>query len=373
MNSKEKLCEILSTADIVVNGPNACDPQVHDERFYARVLSGGTLALGEAYMDGWWDAPCLDQLMDHVLSIHLDRKLRTFGLLFHVLKAKLVNLQSISRAPHVGEAHYDIGNYLYKAMLDKRMVYTCGYWSGDPPARSLNEAQEAKLDLVCRKINLQKGQRVLDIGGGWGSFGKYAAEHYGVEVVAITISKEQVALESELVIGLPVEIRLQDYRDVDDGPYDHVVSLGMFEHVGYKNYRTLMEAAHRCLSDDGLFLLHTIGSNRSVYTSDPWIGKYIFPGGMIPSVAQVGKSIENLFVMEDWHNFGVDYDKTLMAWFSNFDGNWNKLKNRCTERFYRMWKYYLLISAGSFRARHNQLWQIVLSKRGVRNGYKSIR
>ncbi len=373
MTSKEKIEKLLTSADITLNGNESWDITVHNKRFYNRVLGGGTLALGETYMDGWWDVQDLDQFIDRALSARLDEKLITFGLLFHIFKAKVLNLQSANRAFHIGKAHYDIGNELYHMMLDPRMVYTCGYWSGNPSALDLAVAQEAKLDLVCKKIDLKSGQRVLDIGGGWGSFGKYAAEHYGANVVAVTVSKEQAVLGRELTQGLPVEIRLQDYRDINDGPYDHVVSLGMFEHVGYKNYSVYMETVYRLLKDDGLFLLHTIGSNKTSYVGDPWMGKYIFPGGMTPSVSQIGKSVEDLFVMEDWHNFGADYDKTLMVWFSNFDRNWSKLKNAYDERFYRMWKFYLLTSAASFRSRKNQLWQIVLSKHGKKGGYKSVR
>ena len=259
-------------------------------------------------------------------------------------------------------------------MLDRRMTYTCGYWSSPSgEAKTLDEAQEAKLDLVCRKIGLKKGDRVLDIGGGWGSFARFAAERYGASVVAITISKEQAALGRELCAGLPIDIRLQDYRDLHDETFDHVVSLGMFEHVGVKNYRTYMHVVRRVLKPDGLFLLHTIGSNKSLWFADPWIAKRIFPNGMLPSIAQIGKAVEGLFIMEDWHNFGTDYDTTLMAWFSNFDTAWPLLKEKYGERFYRMWKFYLLSCAGGFRARNTQLWQIVLSPRGVPGGYRSIR
>lgn len=214
---------------------------------------------------------------------------------------------------------------------------------------------------------------MLDIGGGWGSFGKFAAEKYGAQTMAITVSKNQVELGRKLCQGLPVEIRLQDYREVNDGPYDHIVSFGMFEHVGSRNYRTYMEVVRRNLKDGGLFLLHTIGGNRSVRVTDPWISKYIFPNSMLPSIKQIGAAIEGLFVMEDWHNFGAHYDKTLMAWYANFERAWPALKEKHGERFYRMWKFYLLASAGTFRSRRNQLWQIVLSPNGVLGGYKSIR
>jgi len=373
MTSKEKIEKLLALANITLDGNKPWDITVHDKRCYDRVLGGGSVAFGETYTDGWWDSSQLDQLLCRAFSANLDHKLITVGLYLHIFKAKILNLQDTKRAFRVGEDHYDIGNDLYSAMLDPRMVYTCGYWSGHPKAVNLAKAQEAKLDLVCRKIGLREGQRVLDIGGGWGSFGKYAAENYGAKVVAITVSKEQASLGREITKGLPVEIRFQDYRDVGDGPYDHIVSLGMFEHVGYKNYRIYMETVRKLLKDDGLFLLHTIGGNNTSYTGDPWIDKYIFPGGMIPSISQIGKSMEGLFVMEDWHNFGADYDKTLMAWFENFNSQWPHLRGKYDDRFYRMWKYYLLMCAGSFRSRKNQLWQIVLSKNGVKGGYESIR
>jgi cyclopropane-fatty-acyl-phospholipid synthase len=254
-------------------------------------------------------------------------------------------------------------------MLDTRMVYSCGYWKN---ATTLDAAQEAKLDLICKKIGLKKGMRVLDIGCGWGSFAKFAAERFKVSVVGVTVSKEQVTLAREFCKDLPVEIRLQDYRKMKES-FDRIVSVGMFEHVGYKNYRTFFQVAHRCLKDGGLFLLHTIGGNFSVKGTDPWINKYIFPNSMLPSVAQISAAIESRFILEDWHGFGTDYDKTLMTWMQNFNTHWAELKQQHSERFYRMWKYYLLSSAGSFRARRNQLWQIVLSKHGVPGGYTSIR
>ncbi|OGZ01862.1 MAG: cyclopropane-fatty-acyl-phospholipid synthase [Candidatus Liptonbacteria bacterium RIFCSPLOWO2_01_FULL_56_20] len=371
--AKTQIVELLTEAGVKINGSNTWDIQVFDERLYSRVLAGGSLALGEAYMDGWWDSPALDQFLHKIFSARLEKKFRlTWASVMLFIKSFFFNLQGPRRVFQIGDHHYDIGNDLYQAMLDKRLTYTCGYWNGNPPARGLDEAQEAKLDLVCRKIGLKKREAVLDIGCGWGSFAKYAAEKYGASVTGITVSKEQVALGTELCRNLPVEIKLQDYRDVR-GEFDHVVSLGMFEHVGVKNYRTYIKAVADCLKDSGLFLLHAIGSNRSVYSTDPWVQKYIFPNGMLPSAAQIARAIEGLFVMEDWHNFGADYDKTLMMWFRNFNRAWPDLKGKYGERFYRMWKFYLLSCAAAFRARRIQLWQIVLSKRGIPGGYMSIR
>lgn len=368
--AERKIKELFALADIKVNGSRAWDIKVNNPRFYRRVLADSSLGLGEAYMDGWWDCKAIDQFFFRVLRADLGSKIKPNAkLVLEILKAKLFNLQSKSRAFIVGEKHYDIGNDLYAAMLDKRMTYTCAYWNN---AKNLGDAQEEKLDLVCRKLNLKPGQKVLDIGCGWGSFAKYAAEKYKAKVVGITVSKEQVKLAKELCKGLPVEIRLQDYRDVNE-KFDHIVSLGMFEHVGHKNYRTYMEVASRCLKDDGLFLLHTIGSSTSVVKSEPWMEKYIFPGGMLPSPQQIAHAVEGLFTIEDWHNFSAYYDRTVMAWFKNFDSHWGELKHAYSERFYRMWKYYLLSCAGGFRSRYNQLWQIVLSKNGVLGGYQSIR
>lgn len=371
MAKKNLIEKLLATADVIVGGTRPWDIQVRDERLFSRVLAHGSLGLGEAYMDGWWECAALDEFFSRVLAARLDRRVRgNVGLIARALWSRVANLQSPSRAFAVGRHHYDMGNDLYQTMLDSRMTYTCGYWKN---ATTLDEAQDAKLNLVCRKIGLKRGDRVLDIGCGWGSFAKFAAEKYGASVVGITVSKNQVELGRKLCAGLPVEIRLQDYRDVRDEPFDHIVSLGMFEHVGYKNYQTYMEVARRCLKPTGLFLLHTIGGNRSVTSTDAWIGKYIFPNSMLPSIKQISGAVEDVFVVEDWHNFGADYDKTLMAWHANVERNWSSLAAHYDEHFHRMWRYYLLSSAGSFRSRRNQLWQITLSPNGVAGGYSPVR
>ena len=367
MNRSEKLvADILASTGVAINGHKAWDIQINNENFFNRVMSQGSLGLGESYMDNWWDCEKLDEFFYQILRFDIEKKIKRYWvLMFDVLRAKVLNMQSKSRAFEVGEKHYDLGNDLFTDMLDSRMVYSCAYWND---AGSINEAQEKKLDLICRKLELKTGMKVLDIGCGWGSFAKYAAEKYNVEVLGITVSMEQVELGNKICGGLPVEIQFLDYRKMNQ-KFDRIVSIGMFEHVGRKNYRTYMEIAHKCLEDEGLFLLHTIGGNRSVFSADPWINKYIFPNGMLPSVKQIGKAIEDLFVMEDWHNFSADYDRTLMAWYENFE----KMKSKYQERFYRKWKYYLLSCAGAFRARNIQLWQIVLSKKGLLGGYRSIR
>jgi len=287
--------DFLNRADVRINGKRPSDIQVNNQGLYLRVLLGGSIALGEAYMDGWWECKALDQLVDRLLRARFDIKIRAISYLaWNNIKARIINQQRRSKAYVIGERHYDIGNDLYKNMLDKGMNYSCGYWKN---AKTLDKAQEAKLDLICKKLKLKPGMTVLDIGCGWGSLAKFAAEKYHVKVVGITVSKEQVRFARELCKGLDVDIRLQDYRDLRE-KFDCVVSVGMFEHVGYKNYRKFIKVIEHCLEDSGLFLLHTIGGNKSVICLDPWINKYIFPNGMLPSAKQITKAYEGIFKLE---------------------------------------------------------------------------
>ena len=371
MNKAEKtIHDLLALTHIEINGNSPSDIQVNDPEFYQRVLSSGPLGMGEAYMDGLWDCEALDDLIYQLLRADLEHRITPLKLLLPVMRSKIVNLQSPRRAFHIGEHHYDIGNELYRLMLDPRMTYTCGYWK---EADNLDDAQEAKLDLVCRKVGLQPGMRVLDIGCGFGSFAGFAAERYGVEVVGVTISREQIKLGEELHPDPAVDLRFQDYRDINE-KFDRIISIGMFEAVGPKNYRTFMEVVERCLKDDGLFLLHTIGTNTLALAVDPWTDKYIFPGGVLPVLQQIATAAEGLFILEDLHNFGTHYDPTLMAWMANVDKHRDEIRALgYDERFYRMWRYFLLPAAGSDRARRNQLWQFVYSKRGLDGGYQSIR
>jgi len=365
--AKKVLQKILDPSDVQINGNRPWDIRIHNPDFYERVLSGGSIALGESYMDGWWDCEVLDQFFERILEDHLDRKVKTKSILFLwvLLKAMIINAQNSSKAFDIGKRHYNFGNNLFSIMLDKGMNYSCAYWKN---AKTLDDAQEAKLDLICRKMSLRSGMKVLDIGCGWGGFAKYAAEKYGANIYGITVSREQVIFANKFCRGLDVKIELKDYRELNE-KFDRIVSVGMFEHVGYKNYRTFMKVVYRCLKADGLFLLHTIAGNTSVNSIDPWTNKYIFPNAMLPSAKQITSAAEGLFVLEDWHNFGQYYDKTLMAWHKNFTKNWTKLKDAYNERFYRMWTYYLLSCAGCFRSRINQLWQIVFSKKGIKGGF----
>jgi len=369
---KEILQQLLGEAEVAIDGHSPHDIRVRDPQVYDRVLAKWSLGLGEAFMDGQWECERLDEMLYRLMRAGLDHKVRGWGrlrLAFASLKARLVNLQSRRRAFQVGEQHYDIGNDVFEAMLDEQMIYSCAYWQH---AKTLGEAQQHKLEMICRKLELKPGERLLEIGCGWGGFAAHAARHHGVEVVGITVSREQQKLAQETCRGLAVEIQLIDYRDLE-GKFDKAVSVGMFEHVGYKNYRDYFKTVHRLLADDGLFLLHTIGNRVTSRKTDPWINKYIFPNGKIPSAKDIAETLEELFIVEDWHNFGQDYDRTLMAWHDNFEAAWPKLSEKYDERFRRMWLFYLSSSAGYFRSRQGQLWQIVLSKQARQDTYRSWR
>jgi len=369
--SARKLTELLAAAGITVNGRQPWDLRVRDPRFFRRVLATGNLGAGEAYMDGWWEVDALDEFFARVERAGLSEKVGALWSFLQALKGSLMNRQTWARGQRVAEHHYNLGNDLYQAMLGRYMQYSCAYWQG---AKTINQAQKNKLHLICRKLGLMPGMRLLDVGGGFGSLARFAAKEYGCEVVSYNISGEQVAYAREVCRELPVRIEQKDYRAAaaEPQPFDRIVSVGFFEHVGHKNYHAFLELMRGCLKDGGLFLLHTIGGNQSRTSTDAWIDKYIFPDGMLPSMAQLTTAMEGRWVVEDWHNLGPDYDRTLMAWWRNFERSWPRLRSAYDERFYRMWRYYLLSSAGAFRARTLQLWQIVLSKGDVAS-YTSMR
>ena len=366
---KKQIQKALSEVDVIIDGTRPWDIKVSDERLYRNIILRGSIGLGEAYMNDWWNSEDLPGFFYRVLRGRLHVKYKAPGTdLFHAF-SNIFNRQSVERSLMVVEKHYDLGNDLYMSFLDPYNQYTCGYFKN---TTDLNVAQEQKLDLICRKLQLKKTDRVLDIGCGWGGFAKYASEHYGCHVTGISISDEQIKYAKEFTKGLPVDIFKMDYRNLT-GMYDKVLICGMIEHVGHKNYRKLMEIVAEHLEDNGLFLLHTLGGNFSGIDTDPWTDKYIFPNGIMPTMKNIAEATDGLFVAEDWHNFSVYYENTLLAWHENFEKSWPKLSGKYSEKFHRMWTYYLLCYAGAFRARDNQLWQIVLSKGGLLGGYESVR
>ena len=379
MDIKECIGKLAEKADVRINGDRPWDIQVHNEHLFSRVLRQGTLGLGEAYMDGWWDCEAMDAMFCRVLRAHLESMFsHNMAVALNYAANTFFNLQSRMRAFMVADVHYDMDPALFRAMLGPTMQYSCGWWQGVDNAAGtesagLDAAQYAKMEMICRKLALEPGLKVLDIGCGWGTLARYMAERYGVEVLGITVSREQLAWAREQTAdtGLPVTWELMDYRSLQ-GTWDRVVSVGMFEHVGRRNYDTFMDVVRRCLKPDGSFLLHCIGSNGALGSgtgADPWLTRYIFPNGILPSPSTLVRALERDFVLEDWQNFGVDYDRTLMAWYENFEKGYAAGAFSCSERKRRMFRYYLLSCAGAFRARSIQLWQLVLSPEGLPGGY----
>ena len=372
MNIKQTAEQIFQNAGITIGGNKPFDIQVHNQDIWDRIAAGGSIALGESYMDNSWDVENLAEFVFKIQTSNTDwDDIISKGLLLHWLRAKLMNLQIGKRAYDVGQAHYDIGNDLYQSMLDTRMIYTAAYWKD---AHNLDEAQAAKLDLICKKLNLQPGQKILDIGCGWGGFMKFAAEQYGVQCVGLSISKEQIAYGKEICKGLPISFILEDYQKyTPQEPFDHIVSIEMFEALGHKNYRTFMKKVSHWLRDDGKFLLQTITTTNNSPLADPWLDKYIFPNGMLPNKKLVEKSARGLLDIHQWHSLGPDYDQTLMAWWHNFDASHHLLdQEKYTETFYRMWKYYLHICAGGFRSGYLDVWQILLTKPNLKPSLYNI-
>ena len=365
MSAKQHVTELLRSADVEVGGERPWDLHVHNDALYQRILAEGSLGAGEAYMDGWWDVDRLDELFFRMLQARLDREVHTPAVLGTSLLCWLGNLQNRRRSRQVAEQHYDLPTRLYEAMLGPTMQYTCAYYGPDGADSTLDEAQRAKLELIAHKLHLEPGMCVLELGGGFGELARFLAAEHECEVVSYNISSQQVEYARKLCENLPVDIRQQDYREAanESRKYDRVVSIGLMEHVGPKNYRGFFELAQARLRAGGLALVHTIGGNVSRGGTDRWIAKYIFPGGVIPAEAQLTRAKEGLFVLEDWHNFGPDYDRTLMGWHDNFVAAWPDLAKSegLDDRFSRMWRYYLLSCAGAFRARGLNLWQLVLS------------
>lgn len=372
---KSRIEKYLNDLGIAVNGDKPYDLKVHDNRLFDRILSKQSIGAGECYMEGMWDCDQLDELFYRICRKKAEKKFYSpFNTVFLNIKNTLINQQSRSKADDVANVHYNLGSTLFERMLGKSLAYTCGYWKD---ANTLDDAQFNKYELICKKLMLKPGETVLELGCGMGGLAKYMAEKYQCEVTAFDISPVQASYAKTLCQGLPVHIFQCDYRDthlynLKRIKFDKLVSVGVLEHVGYKNYDLFLTLCREFIKDEGIFLLHFIGSNTSIRFCEPWIDKYIFPHGMLPSLKQLSAALENKFIIEDYHNFGAYYDKTLMAWHQNLNSRWDELKSHYDERFLRMMNYYLLSCAGGFRARGMQLWQFVLTTNGMLQGYNRV-
>ncbi|MXW35473.1 MAG: cyclopropane fatty acyl phospholipid synthase [Chloroflexi bacterium] len=360
---RRRLEALLAIADVRIDGDRPWDIQVHDEALFPRMFSDGPMGFGEGYMDGWWDCEQLDEMTCRVCQAELYRHFRPLSDLMYLVSARLIRLGRGTRGDGVGDRHYELGADLFRAMLGERMMYSSAYWKD---AETLDQAQDRKLDLIARKLQLEPGMKVLDIGCGWGGAIHYFAGKYGVSGVGVTPSRDQYDAARDLCSGLPVEIRRQDYREVDE-QFDRIYSIDMIGHVGRRHYRTYMEHVRRCLAPGGLSLVQTIGTSSRHMKTDPWVRRYIFPDSDIPSARQLMAASQDVLVMDDWHSFPEDYDRTFMCWYENLSAAWEDFSERHDERFLRMWRYFLLCAAGCFRSRVNQVWQIVLSAPGMRH------
>lgn len=374
---KKKGIELFKKADITINGSRPWDIQIHNENFYSKLLFHGTIALGESYVDGWWDCDNIEQCIYRLLKADLiNLKTGNFKNLGVPLAGKLrligpilKNLQSKKTAKYNAKFHYNLGNDLFVAILGKKtMNYSCGYWKN---AKTLDEAQTNKMDLICRKLKLESGMKILEIGCGWGNFAKFAAKKYNVNVVGITLSDEQLSYAKKHNSHKNVGFLLQDYRDIK-GKFDRIVSIEMIEHVGPKNHKKFMKKTNSCLKKDGLMLIQAISISETVLKNDPWIDKYLFPGAVPMSAKQFCNSSEGLFYILDWHDFTKDYHKTINAWLKNFDDNWSELKSNYDDRFYRYWKWYLTCCPATALAMTHHLWQVVFGKVDSDKGYERI-
>ena len=357
MNAERRIRALLEAAKIEINGPNPWDPQIHNRDFFSRVRARGSVGLGETYMDHWWDCERLDEFFNRIVGARLSEQIPiTPNLLWLLFKSRIQNRQRKGVARTAAEVHYNIDVDIFEATFDQRLNGSCGHWKD---AQTLDSAQEAKLDLICHKAQLQSGQRVLDIGSGWGAFSGFAAERFGVECVGVSVSSVQVEYCRKRYAHLPVEFRLNDYRDISID-VDRIVSIEMFEHVGPKNHRTYFRCARQCIGKDGVFLLQTILANEPFPVLDPWLDKYIFPNAVLPTLGEIATATQGLFVIQDFRAFGADYDKTMMAWYQNFQSRRPMIAKKYGDRFCRMWDYYLLCCAGGFRSGIINVGQLVL-------------
>ncbi len=354
--------ELFALAGIKINGDQPCDIQVRNNAAFVRLFGYGSLGWGEAYVDGYWDCEQLDDFVCRCLIANLTGHFRPSDFLLF-LRARLLNRSFPTLAV---PKHYESGIELFEKMLDQRLIYSSGYWKN---ATTLNEAQEHKLDLVAEKLGLKAGMKVLDIGCGWGGAIRYFAERYKVSGLAVTTSKNQYDVACQTCKDLPIEIRLHDYREVSE-QFDCSYSIEMLGHLKPKHYKHYFQFVNRTLREGGSHLVQVAGSSMRAVRSDPWVQRYIFPGGYVPAPSQLIAAAQASLNLEDWQILTKDHDQTFMAWHENLSAAWKDFEEEVDERTVRMWRYYLLSFAGVFRSNASQLWQIVFSKSAVNPTYK---
>ena len=327
------------------------------------------LKLGEAYMNGTFvvEQGSIADLLGMVMGSGYGHALRwTHPLDWpRLLWRRLKQLNLRGRARRNVAHHYDLDEQLYALFLDSDRQYSCAYF--ETPSTTLDDAQLAKKRHLAAKLRLTPGARVLDIGCGWGGLALYLAEHAGAQVTGITLSKEQLARArvraSEKDLSEQIDFRLQDYRDIV-GPFDRIVSVGMFEHVGVMFYDRFFRTCAQALADDGVMVLHSIGRSEGPGTTNPWIAKYIFPGGYIPALSEVLPAIERAgLLVTDVEILRLHYASTLHAWRERFLAHRETVEKLYDSRFVRMWEFYLAASEMAFAKQNMMVMQIQMTKR----------
>ncbi len=343
--------------------------RLHDPALPRRIVINPDLAVGEAYMDGKLtiDGDDLHGFLGLILRNRAAGADAWLIRLNHGLRRLIRRAQQynpMGRAQANVAHHYDLSGALYDLFLDADKQYSCAYFR--TPQDTLEQAQAQKKAHIAAKLRIEPGMRVLDIGCGWGGMGLTLARDYGARVLGVTLSQEQhrVATDRAAAAGLQdrVEFRLTDYRTLT-GPFDRIVSIGMFEHVGVPHYREYFSHVRDLLTADGIALIHTIGRNAPPGTTSPWILKYIFPGGYVPALSEVAGAIEreNLW-MTDIEVWRLHYAETLKHWHDRFMAQWDAAAALYDERFCRMWRYYLVASELTFRLHHQVVFQFQLSR-----------
>ncbi len=362
----------LEPAGIRFNESGELNIQVNNAQFYRRAALLGSLGFGESYADGQWECDHLDKVIARILLYSVNRSgLAHIGI---QLRSMLFNRQSVLRSKRVARQHYDVDTTIFELMLDPYLQYTCGYFANTD---NLDQAQIDKMAMIIQKLCLKPGDSLLDIGCGWGGFARFAAENFGIKVSGLSISQSQLAYARTLCKGFDCEFKYGDYRHLHEiypQKFNAISIIGVTEHIGYKNFKNLYKVMRSRLQEGGLALQHSITRMKSTVHVEPFIDRYIFPGGMVPSVEQLAHSMAGEFVLEDVHNFGADYDQTLMAWDQNMKLAQAKIEAMpgFGQRFYRIWSYYLQSCAALFRVRQAQVMQYVLSPQGVPGGYRRI-
>jgi cyclopropane-fatty-acyl-phospholipid synthase len=366
-SEKETVETFLNECEIQIDGANQGDIIVKDDRFYSMCINYGELGFGESYMYGYWDSKNLyETLYNGIKNCHKVSYMNLNSIAFNrYFNNMFYNNQTIDKASADVQAHYNKGNDLYERMLDKtNMQYTCGFFQD---TNDLETAQIQKLNIIAQKLNLKPGEKLLDIGCGWGNLINFMTTNYGVKGIGITISSEQLKFcKEKYKDNKNAEFLLIDYRNIpDDMKFDKIVSVGMFEHVGKKNFEEYFDIVYKHLNDDGLALIHTMGQQSKMINAtahSEWIDKYIFPGGEIPDWEDLSKIISKRFFIHDWHNFGKYYARTFEAWYNNINKRWNEIPNY-NEEFRRMWNFYLVSFIVNFDLCRLLLFQILISKK----------